>query len=279
MNLIFRVFIMIVAMGSIVWVMYKLNTEGISPSIFHIDSAQTSSFNPEDVTHFEWKSLNKIFSYDKSPSGKWLPQKNEKPLKDLFLFLSQIQLGDVEQKGASSLDVVLDIAGDRWQGAWDGLSFVWKSGPHAGKGEILNESKNVVFFKGAHIFDSINIDLCKNRINKITLQADGQNYEIEQVNRGWSVTAPKPFELDPIFVEKWLIGLCKAKVRTILDLAYAQSNTKQGAVDFSFVDGEKISLLHVEKDFFIKGDMGLVFDKLSSLLEDLKKQLKATPNP
>jgi len=266
-------------MGSIVWVMYKLNTQGIDPSLFHLDSAQTSSFNPADVTHFEWKTTNKIFSYDRDSNGSWLPQKNEKALKDLLSFLSQIQLGEVEQKGASSLDVALDINGERWQGAWDGLSFVWKTGPHSGLGEVLNEQKNIVFFKGAHIFDSLNIDFCKNRITKITIQAHGQNYLIEQVNRGWNITQPENRALDPIFIEKWLIGLCKAKVKTILDLSYAQSNTKQGAVDFEFVDGEKISLLHVENNFFVKGNMGLVIENLNGLLEDLKNQLKPTTNP
>ncbi len=279
MNIFFRVFIMIVAMGSIVWVMYKLNTEGLDPALFHLDSNQTSSFNPDDVTYFEWKSTNKLYSYDKDPSGRWLPEKNEKALKDLVLFLSQIQLDEVEQKGASSLEVSLDIDGVRWQGAWDGLSFVWKTGPHAGQGEILNENKNIVFFKGAHIFDFVSLDFCKNRITTMTVQAHGKDYRIEQINRGWRVTQPEPHELDPVFIEKWLIGLCKAKVKTILDLSYAQSNAKQGAADFTFVDGGKISLFHVEKDFFIKGNMGLIIEGLGTLLEDLKKHLPATTNP
>lgn len=279
MGLIFRIIVMIVAMASVVFVMWKLNTTGIDPAFFHLDSSYTVSFNTQDVTRFEWATTNKIFSYDRDNAGRWLPEKNEPKLKDLLSFLSQIQLNQVEQKGKSSLNVSLDIKGERWDGAWDGLSFVWKTGPNAGKGEILNEQKNMVFFKGAHVFDSMTIDLCKNRITKILIQAHGKNYQIDQVGRGWEVTQPSRQTLDPIFIEKWLIGLCKVKVKTILDLSYAQSNTKQGAMTFEFVDGEKLSLQQVEKDFFVMDKLGLVLEQLGSLVEDLKKHLQPQPNP
>lgn len=269
-----RITVMIIAMASVVFVIYKLNTKGIDPAIFHMEPGQTSSFNPSDVTHFEWKSINKIFSYDKDSAGGWLPKKNEAALKNLFSFLSQIQLSQVEQKGSSSLDVVLDIKGERWTGSWDGLSFVWKTGPNASKGEILSEQKNMVFFKGAHIFDTVQINLCKNRVTKLFVQTNGKNYQIEQAGRGWQVVAPEKKTLDPIFIEKWLIGLCDVKVKTILDLAYAQSNTRQGAITFEFVNGEKLSLFQVEKDFFVSDNLGLVLDHLGSSLETLKKQLQ-----
>ncbi len=274
MGLFFRVSIMIVAMASVVFVMWKLNTAGIDPSVFHLDSSYSTSFDPAEVTRFEWKSTNKIFSYDRDDGDRWLPQKNEEKLKSLLKFLSQIQLTQVTQKGKSALNVSLDIKGKRWNGSWDGLSFVWKTGPYAGKGEILNEQKNMVFFKGAHIFETASIDLCKNRITKILIQAHGKNYKVDQVGRGWQVMHPTPQTLDPIFIEKWLIGLCDVKVKTILDLSYAQSNTKQGAVTFEFVDGEKLSLLQVEKDFFVLGEMGLVLEQLNNSLEELKKQLQ-----
>jgi hypothetical protein len=275
-----KIMFMFLALGFIVFAIWKLNTTGIDPAMFQFQT-QPSSFSPDDVTHFEWKSTKKIFSYDKDHHGNWLPAKNQKKLKELFGFLSQIQLNLVEQKGASSLDVVLDIKGVRWNGTWDGLSFVWKSGPNAGKGEILNEQKNIVFFKGAHIFDFVDINLCKNRITKIYLQAFGKNYKIEQIAHGWGVTEPQAQAqaLDPVFLEKWLIGLCKVKVKSLLDLSYAQSNTKQGAVTFEFVDGEKVSLSQVEKDFFVTGDTGLVLEQLNNSLEDLKKQLQPPTNP
>lgn len=279
MNLITRIIVMVIAMVSLIYVIYKLNTKGIDPAFFYLDPAQTASFNPNDVTHFEWKSTTKIFSYDKDNAGRWLPEKNEKPLKNLLSFLSQIQLNQVEQKGASSLDVALDIKGERWTGAWDGLSFIWKTGPQAGKGEILKDQKNMVFFKGAHIFETAEINLCKSRVTKIDLQAFGKNYQIEQLNRGWEVVSPEKKALDPIFIEKWLISLCDVKVKTILDLSYAQSNTQRGAVTFEFVNGEKLSLQQVEKDFFVKGKMGLVLDHLGADLENLKNQLQPASNP
>lgn len=279
MGLLFRISVMIVAMGSVVFVMWKLNTVGIDPAFFHLDSSYTTSFNTQDVTRFEWTTATKVFSYDRDNAGRWLPEKNEAKLKDLLQFLSQIQLNPVEQKGKSSLDVSLDINGERWDGAWDGLSFVWKTGPNAGKGEILSEQKNMVFFKGAHIFESMNVDLCKNRITRILIQAHGKNYQIDQVGRGWEVVQPAKQTLDPIFIEKWLIGLCKVKVKTILDLSYAQSNTKQGALTFEFVDGEKLSLQQVEKDFFVMDKLGLVLDQLANSVEDLKKHLQPQPNP
>lgn len=270
---------MIAAMVSVVFVIYKLNTSGINPSIFYIEPGQTSSFDPSDVTHFEWKSTNKIFSYDKDHADHWLPKKNEPALKNLLSFLSQIQLFDVEQKGASSLEVVLDIKGERWAGSWDGLSFVWKTGPNKGKGEVLREKKNMVFFKGAHIFETAEVNLCKNRIIKIDLQANGKNYQVQQSGRNWEVISPERQVLDPIFIEKWLIGLCDVRVKTILDLAYAQSNTKQGAVTFEFVNGEKLGLFQVEKDFFVSGNLGLVLAPLGNSLETLKKQLQPQTNP
>lgn len=278
MGLIFRIIIMVVAMASVVFVMYKLNTTGIDPTVFHLDPAQVASFNPDDVSRFEWQTTKKIFSYDRDNGGKWLPQKNEAMLNALLTFLSQIQLNTVEQKGTSSLQVLLDIKGERWEGSWDGLSFVWKTGPHAGKGEILNEKKNITFFKGAFIFDTYELNLCKNRINKITLQGNGKSYQITQVQRGWKVTAPKEQELDPIFIEKWLIGLCQVKVKSILDLSYAPGNVQTGLVEFEFVNGEKISLPQVEKDFFLVKESGhttgVLLENLNKSLEDLKKHLQ-----
>ena len=277
MGLIVRVIVMVIAMGSVVFVMWKLNTTGIDPAVFHIEPGHEATFDTGQVTRFEWKTTNKIFSYDRDPSGRWLPEKNEGSLKNLLKFISQIQLNEVEQKGKSALDLSLDINGVRWTGSWDGLSFVWNEGPNKGKGEILSEQKNMVFFKGAHVFESVEIDLCKNRITKILLQHNGKNYQIEQVGRGWDVTKPEPKTLDPIFIEKWLIGLCKVKVRTHLDLSYAESNTKQGAVTFEFVDGHKVSLHHIDKNFFTtkteSHEIGLVLEQLDDLLGELKKQL------
>ena len=283
MGLLFRIIVMIVAMASVVFVMWKLNTTGIDPAVFHFEPGHSASFNPQDVSRFEWKSAKKIFSYDRDNRGKWLPEKNEGKLNSLLTFLSQIQLNDVTQSGASSLEVSLDIKGERWVGSWDGLSFVWKLGPYAGKGEILGEQKNVTFFKGAHIFETLEINLCKNRIKKIVIQAHGKNYHIDQVQRGWEVTEPLKQTLDPIFIEKWLIGLCQVKVKTLLDLNYAPSNSKTGLVEFTFVDGEKLSLPQVEKDFFltqVEGHpAGVVLEHLNKSLEELKKQLQSPSNP
>lgn len=279
MGFFFRIIFMFIALGGIVFAIWKLNTGGLNPTYFHMEAKQPSSFDPKDVTHFEWKSLKKIFSYDRDNGGYWLPEKNEEKLKSLLEFLSQIQLSPVEQKGTSSLDVLLDIKGERWAGSWDGLSFVWKQGPSAGFGEILSEQKNIVFFKGAHIFDSIEFNLCKDQITKIYLQAHGKNYKIEQIQQAWSVTQPEPQTLNPIFIEKWLIGLCRVKLKSLLDLSYAQSNTKQGAITFEFLNGEKLSLSHVEKDFFVMQELGLVLDQLNNSIEELKKQLLPQTNP
>lgn len=273
MNLFVRIIVMIIAMGSVVFVIHKLNTTGINPAYFYLDPSQTTSFSPDDVTRFEWKASTKIFSYDRDNGGSWLPQKNEAKLKDLLAFLSQIQLNPTEQKGAKSIEVSLDIKGVRWQGSWDGLSFVWNQGPQAGKGEILSEQKNITFFKGAHVFDTLDIQLCKNRITKILVQAHGKNYKLEQIARGWQVTEPTLQTLDPIFIEKWLIGLCQVRVKSILDLNYAQGNVRQGAVTFEFVGGESLTLTQVEKDFFVMGEVGVILDHLGKSLEDLKKQL------
>ena len=283
MGLIVRIIVMIVAMGSIVFVMYKLNTTGIDPAVFYLEPGETASFNPDHVTKFEWKTAQKIFSYDRDNGGKWLPAKNEARLISLLKFLSHIQLNSVEQKGSSSLEVVFDIEGARWEGAWEGLSFVWKTGPHAGKGEILSEQKNITFFKGAFIFDIYELNLCKNRINKILVQAHGKDNHIEQVNRGWEVTKPQAQTLDPVFIEKWLIGLCKVKVKSLLDLSYAQSDTKRGLIEFTYVDGEKISLPQVEKDFFLVSidgrPGGAILEGLNNLYLELKKQLQPSANP
>lgn len=278
MGLVTRIIVMLIAMASVVFVMYKLNTTGIDPAIFYLEPGYTPSFQTNDVTHFEWKAANKIFSFDKDQAGGWLPKKNEKNLKDLLSFLSSIPLNTVEQKGVTPLEVVLDIKGERWTGAWDGLSFLWKSGPQAGKGAVLTEPQNRVFFKGAFVFDTYQIDLCKTRINKILIQANGKNYQIEQLNRGWEVTQPQSQKLDPIVIEKWLIGLCQVNVKTILDLAYAQSNTREGFVTFEFVNGDKLALQQVKKDFFTTQrdgkELGLVIDQLAPALNELKKQLQ-----
>lgn len=274
-----KIFVMFAALFGIVFAIWKLNTTGIDASFFNIQEQEPASFDPEDVTHFEWKSTKKIFSYDRTKKGDWLPKKNEKRLIELFEYLSQIQLHTVEQKGASSLDVVLDINNVRWTGAWDGLSFVWKTGPHAGKGQILNEQKNMVFFKGAHIFDNVDFNLCKNRISKIYFQGNGTNYKIEQINNSWQVSQPETQTLNQVYIEKWIIGLCKVKLKTLLDLSYAQSNTKQGAITLEYLNGEKVSLLQVEKDFFVMQEMGMILDQLGNSLEDLKKHLSSPTNP
>jgi hypothetical protein len=280
MRFFFKITFMFLALAGIIFAIWKLNTgTGINPSLFYLDSKEGSTFDPSEVTHFEWKSLNRIFSYDRDNHGKWLPEKNEKKLKELLSFLSQIQKNHVEQKGASSLDVILQVKGVRWAGSWDGLSFVWKEGPNAGLGEILNEQKNIVFFKGAHIFDTLDINLCQSRIVKINFQANGKNYQIAPADHTWKVLEPNAQTLNPAFMEKWLIGLCKVKVKSLLDLSYAQSNTKIGAVTFEFINGEKLSLAHVEKDFFVTQETGLILDQLNTSLEDLKKQLQPATNP
>lgn len=283
MGLIFRIIVMILAMGSVVFVMYKLNTTGIDPAIFYLDPAETASFNPDHVTKFEWRTANKIFSYDRDNTGRWLPAKNEPKLNALLKFLSYIQLNEVEQKGASSLNVALDIENTRWEGSWDGLSFVWKTGPHAGKGEILSDKKNIAFFKGALIFEDFEMNLCPNRITKVVLRAHGKDYQIEQIERGWQITKPISQALDPVFFEKWLAGLCKVKVKSLLDLSYAPSSSKQGFIEFYYANGEKISLPQVEKDFFLVNlqgrEAGAILEGLSGLQEELKKQLQPSTNP
>ena len=77
--------------------------------------------------------------------------------------------------------------------------------------------------------------------------------------------------VDPIFIEKWLIGLCGVKSKSLVDLSYVQSNKQQGYLGLEFVNGQKISLRQIEQDLYRLDDRGVIMDGLMKLQTELSQ--------
>lgn len=270
MLLLLRSILLCFALIAVFYSIYYLDNKGINPAYFHIEAEAKPSFDPSRVTHLEWKAKNSIYVLDTDSDMKFHPIERNPIAKDLVRFLSQIQLNDIEQKGSPALEVAITVNSVTWTGAWDGLSFVWTTGPNKGKGEILKDEKNLVFFKGKHVFETLDINLCKNRISKVFLDAAGKTLTLEQSGRNWVITSSSNKPIDPIFIEKWLTGLCKVKAKSYLDLDYAQSDKQIGYLGFEFVGQNRLSFQQIEKDFYIWEGKGVFMEGLSRLHGELK---------
>jgi len=226
--------------------------------------------------------MGKIFSFDRDKNGRFLPKENEKIIDGLLTFLSQIQLNQVQQTGKSALHVVVTVKDQKWIGAWDGLSFVWVEGPNKGKGEILSDKKERVFFRGKYIFDDVSLDLCSTRVEEILLQANGKNYDLVTSGKNW-VLKNSNEPVDTVSIEKWLSQLCQVKIAAVVDPKYIPLNQTTEALNLRFVDGHQVSLLHAEKNLFLQNgspdNPGLILEGMVTTLESLKKALLNPAKP
>lgn len=273
-KLIFLIFLL----AGVLYLIYSLKTTGIRPEYLFLDSAAQKSFNTQDVTHFEWRTQSQIFSFDKTSSGQWQPEKNQNTLKKLLDFLSQIQLNNVQQTTPAALEVILKVQNETWRGSWDGLSFVWIDGPKKGMGEILSSKKNQVFFRGRFIFDNVAIDLCPTDPKEILLRMGSKNYTFLQKNGSWTNNGAA-LKIDSDAIKKWIRFLCNAPVRAIIDPAYNPSRQSSGAITIKYSDGKPLSLTRVESDLFLIDKWGVIFDGMTHELDTLQKALEETSKP
>lgn len=276
MGLIFRVVVMVIALGGIVYMMYQLNTRGINKEVFHLEQ-QGLSFNPAEVKKFEWRTRDKISSLEKNPSGQWIPFEREKQIQQILKKLATLKLGHLEQKNIAQILIHIEVAGELWIGQWDGMSFLWTQGPLKGQGGVLDEDFNKMFFRGRFVFDpDTEVKLCQNRVAKIRITLDSKEYMIVQEKRGWVLTQEKLHKpIDPIFIEKWLIKACPIKVQATIDPAYSPQVARMvNRLSLFYIDQTQYDFFNLEKDLVMASDRALLLSGYAALFGELKAEVQ-----
>lgn len=277
MGLAMRVVFMVLALSGVLYFMYQLNTKGINKEVFHLE--QGLSFDPATVKKFEWRSRDKISSLEKDPKGQWIPFERQTKITDILQQLASLKLTDLEQKNAGQIFVNLDVAGDVWIGQWDGLSFLWTQGPLKGKGSVLAEPLNKMFFRGRFVFDEDpKVELCKTGLEKVRVTISSKEHLVFKDGAGWAVSGQgKRRPMDTKFMEQWLAKACPTKVTATLDPAYSPSVDRiVNRMTFFYADKSQYDFFSLAKDLVMTEDRALILNGFKVLFDELKAEIEKT---